>query len=295
MLLTNKLNLPDALVNAVKGFDRNYQKGRVNTALSVTQLINSPYQTKLMKEHWDEIEEDVSDRIWSLLGSAVHSILEHSAGADALVEERLFMEVLGIKVSGQADHYKDEILSDYKVTKTYAVIYGKKEWETQLNILAYLYRKAGFPIKKAQIVAILKDWNKGKAAAGGNYPQANVAIVDVALWTDEQCIAYITERVKLHTNPNPDPCSPEDRWHKDDVYAVVKDGNKMAMKGGLFATEEAAKAFVAEQIAKKVHAHIEKRPGEDTRCGEYCAVGKAGLCPYRKELLGDQVLSEPTE
>ena len=59
---------------------------------SVTQLIDSPRVRILRKEHDDEIFEDASDMLWSVLGTSVHHMFEQHQLED-IVEERLYAEV----------------------------------------------------------------------------------------------------------------------------------------------------------------------------------------------------------
>lgn len=99
MRLSNKMGLPDALVRAIQ--NDGYNPGE-KTDFSVTQLISSPRIRVLRKRHWHEIEDDVSDRIYSLLGQSIHTILER-AEVSAHVEERLYAEVDGMTISGQFD------------------------------------------------------------------------------------------------------------------------------------------------------------------------------------------------
>lgn len=70
-ILTNKFNLPEVFVQACK-VDRHFTNGDI----SVTQLIDAPQIRQLKKSH--DIEEDVSDRIDMLMGTAVHHVLERS-------------------------------------------------------------------------------------------------------------------------------------------------------------------------------------------------------------------------
>jgi len=278
MQLTNNFNLPSAIVNAVKGFEHDYKTGRKDTAFSVTELISPPLIARLKKEHFDEIKEDVSDRIWVLIGSAVHSVLEHSAKSNDLVEERLFTEVQGIRISGQADHYDTDgkILSDYKITSVWSVLNGSKpEWEAQLNILAYLYEGAGFPVEKLQVVAILRDWTESRVD-GGNYPSIPVKVVDVPRWTKERTETYITARVALHLQATCEECSKEERWESDTVFAQMKKGRKSAVK--LHDTEEEANKACTER-----DHYVEVRPGRRTRCERYCSVSQ--FCSYYQDVV----------
>ena len=88
MKITNKRNIPQTFVNVLKR--PTYSKGKAH--LSVTQLLNSPQIVSLMKKHEDHLEQDASDMVWSIFGSAVHNILEHGKDANHLIEERLHIE-----------------------------------------------------------------------------------------------------------------------------------------------------------------------------------------------------------
>jgi hypothetical protein len=100
MRLTNKLGLPSAIVAALE--NDTYSRGECD--LSVTQLIAPPRQVELRRRHEAELEEDVADRIWILLGKSIHEILEKAAPyGSAITEERLFMEIDGWVISGAFD------------------------------------------------------------------------------------------------------------------------------------------------------------------------------------------------
>ncbi len=73
-------------------------------------LIRPPRITILSRRHWDEIEEDISDWVWALLGKAVHAILEAAEPDNALTEERLFAEVVRRTISGASDLYHDGVI-----------------------------------------------------------------------------------------------------------------------------------------------------------------------------------------
>ena len=63
--------MPEQIVNAVKRDDYNN-----NGTYSATTLLKDPKEIILYERHKDEICEDVSERIYSLLGTSVHYILE---------------------------------------------------------------------------------------------------------------------------------------------------------------------------------------------------------------------------
>ena len=101
-MLTNKLNLPLAVVKAVTNDP--YTRG--DSDISVTQLISPPYQRRLRQTV--EPVEDVAERLFSLYGQLAHGLLERAGlKVGSNVETRLFTEVSGWKVSGQYDLYED--------------------------------------------------------------------------------------------------------------------------------------------------------------------------------------------
>lgn len=96
MKLTNKHGIPDTFLNVLKR--PTYSKGRAH--LSATQLLNSPKIVALTKKFEDELEQDVSDMVWSLFGTAIHGVLEHGKDDNHIVEERLHATIDGWNISG---------------------------------------------------------------------------------------------------------------------------------------------------------------------------------------------------
>ena len=67
MNITNELNLPEPLVDAIR--NDGYTKGDAD--FSITGLMSPPYQRKLMGEYGGKITEDAADRIWSLVRQSI--------------------------------------------------------------------------------------------------------------------------------------------------------------------------------------------------------------------------------
>ena len=278
-MVTNKFNLPKFVVDALTYSD--YTRG--DSDISVTQLIDSPRIARLQREHADEQTKDAVDFVWSRFGTSVHTMFEESlksTGSDVITEERLFTETQGWSLSGAIDaqEVSDDgvIISDFKVTSAWSVIYGKSSWNTQLNVYAYLVRKAkGQTVKKLQIVALLRDWVRSKAQQGGEYPTAPIVVLDIPMWSEAEQDAYVESQIKKHMEAtNTDQplifCTSEETWQKDTVYAVMKRGRKSAVK--LYKTEAEAE----ERAEKEGSNHsVEVRKGEKTRCkGDWCGVSK---------------------
>ena len=273
MKITNNYNLPDPIISAVTGDFRPKEK-----RISVTTLINPEQLETLRREHFDEIEEDASDRIWLLLGNSVHAMLQNQDQDNALVEEHLEMpiDINGEEwvVSGRSDLLSDGVLTDYKCTSVWSFILGdKKEWEAQLNLYRLLYHEIGFEVNKLQIVAILRDWSKSSAKFKEDYPPVPVHVQPIRLWSIDEARNYLHTRMIAHVQAIkhgiPRGCSDEERWLRGEAWAVKKSGNKRAMPGGVHEAEEDAKRFASEQ---SVPTEIEHRPGINVRCQDYCPV-----------------------
>lgn len=276
MKLTNLLNLPQPIVDAVA--NDSYSRG--DAEVSVTGLLRPPRISALEKLYESEITEDAADRIWSLVGQVVHGVLER-ADKTGIAERRLFIDVGGIRVSGQMDRYVDGVLQDYKFVTAYKFKDKKapKEFEEQLNCYAEILRQNGHEVKKLQLVGILRDWSKLEARRDASYPQKQVTVVDVPLWPQPKAMAFLMNRVEAykaahHVLPE---CSPEERWARPNTWAVIKPGASRATK--LYDNEKEAKAH-----AERIGQEVEYRPGENVRCANYCSV--SSFCVQFKKLGG---------
>ena len=289
MKLTNKFDLPDTFVRILAR--SNYTKGKAH--LSVTELINSPRITQLRKVHYEQLEEDVADKIWAIFGTAIHAVLEHGKGDNQIVEQRLHANIDGYDISGPIDLQEVQpdgiAISDYKTTGAWAVMNEKKDWEEQLNIYAWLVEKVKkTPVTSLTIVAIIRDWSRRDAQVKEGYPEAPVKSLAIPLWDYETREAFVKERVKLHsdalfaleTGDDLPVCTPSEMWEKPTYWAVLKVGGKRAT--AICNTEEEADAKIQE-LGKGYE--IQVRPGERTRCANFCAV--RDFCQQWKDYQGE--------
>lgn len=215
---TNRYDLPDSVVRAVTYSD--YEKG--NADISVTGLLKPPQLAYLEALHEDEIEEDISEGAWRLLGSALHEVMRRAAPEEeVLSEKRLFTEARGWQVSGQIDRYDlDGTLEDFKCTSIWTVIFepkGRREWHEQLNLYALLLRRHGYPVRKLRIISVLRDHNKREAKENkrGDYPPIPFKVINIPLWNPEDADEFLEERVRLHQAGRLgaySDCTPEETW-----------------------------------------------------------------------------------
>ena len=285
MKITNRYQLPEPIVRAVS-YDAH---GPRHGDITVTELVKPPQMLQLERMHDHELEEDASNRVKMMIGTAVHDyLMSFARGADVLSEERLATEVAGWSVTGRFDVFDlltldGGRLCDYKYTSVWAIIKGRSEWEKQLNLYAELLRRNGFPVRWLAVVPLLYDWRKDDAAEREDYPPAPAFVHHVPLWDQQRAADYLCDRVLVHQEARQHlrwpPCSPQERWERGEAWAVRKHGKKRAT--ALFGPETArgGGSAEAEAMAKEIKGRVEYRPGESVRCATYCHVGReTGLC-----------------
>ena len=261
--------------------------------MSVTELLGSPRIVQLKRRHWDELEQDASEMVWSLFGTAIHHILEHGKAENHVIEQRFHAHVDGWHISGAIDLQvitpEGIEISDYKTTSAYKVMAGSMDWEEQLNVYAYLVElQKKVPVTKIQIVAIIRDWSGREAAYKEGYPKAPIVVLDIPLWPFENREKFIRDRITAHsdatfaqeTDEELPECTPKDMWEKKTSYAIMKDGGVRAKS--VHATKEEAEAAWSE-IKDYTKYQIVERPGERTRCSGYCQVSK--FCSQYRQFL----------
>lgn len=275
MKITNKFNLPAPLVTLAN--KEYYSKGK--SQYSVTELLSPPRVRRLREEHADWIEQDVSDMLWSMLGSALHVVMERSHTENHIVEERLFLEVDGVTISGAIDlqHENDGgvTVTDYKFTSAWAVMQEKKEWAEQLNVYKWLVEKVkGQRVDGLQVCAIIRDFSRHDRREG--YPAAPIQVVHIPMWSSDEIERFIRSRLDAHRRSKAshalgDPlpaCTDEERWMSETTYAVKREGRKTAIR--VFKSIDEA-----NELAVKEKGYVETRKGEPRRCtGNYCGVNQ---------------------
>jgi len=290
MKVTNKHNLSEPIVQFLKYFD---QDGSVD-GLRTTTLIGSPRPPVLRSLYYDKIEADVSDRAMTAFGSAVHEWFDNTMkmmhDPAIITEERLSTEVNGTKITGQIDYQKYKLeeyvdqgitvdIKDVKTCATYKIIKGDyRDWENQLNVYAYLVRKAkGKKVNSLAVIAFMKDWKLKP-----DNPPCAAQEIPIKLWPNKEQDEYVEDRVRKHTSASPEYlplCTNEERWIRDPrLFAVHKNKNSRAER--LFATEEEAETYIGDDES----LNIQKRKPVYRKCAQWCDVSK--FCDqYQQELL----------
>jgi len=283
MRITNEINLPAPLIAAVSK-----TRQPVLGQISVTELISPPQLRALTIKHWDEITEDASERLWVAVGSLMHQMLENHADIPRHQAERTLSTVVeGVNVTGTFDlYYEDGVLTDYKFISVWTTMNGvKEEWEQQLNLYAHLLKLTGVRVETLQVVAIYRDWTKSKSF-DSNYLSTQVQTFTVPLWSSEVTENFLLERVLLHKRAEAGEvphCTPEERWDRPTRFAVMKHGQKRAVR--VYDTREET-----ERNVTKAGLYVEERRGLSVRCESYCRV--SSFCPQYASMSEDQSASD---
>ena len=286
MIITNRLNLPQPLVSMCES-----DYTAAPNEYRVTSLLKSTREVVLERRHSAEIEQDVSDMIWLLFGTAAHTVLEnHDTGAGQIKETRISMNV-GDNVgdcilTGKPDLYDSnrQCVIDYKTASVWKIIYGNYEdWRRQLLAYAVMLDANGHPCTSGEIVAMLKDHSKRDAKFKPDYPRLPVHVQkfkfsenDIAEgreWIQKR-IAEIRAMEGI-SDANLPLCTDEERYNSGTKYAVMAKGKKRALR----VLDSHTDAY--EWMTKNGGDSIEERKGEDKKCLDYCSV--APFCSYWKE------------
>ncbi len=217
MTFTNRNNLPEVLVRALT--NDSYQ--RDDSDFTVTELLKLSRQRQLEIIHKDEIEEDVSDRLWSMFGQMGHLLLERSGTKNEITEVRFKAVFFNLSLSAQVDsvHLAGGVLTDWKFTTAFKFMANKpmpEDYVWQLNIqkrILELQRKP-IKVKSLQIGGMLRDWKVRDALKDKNYPQTPICLMPIPVKSKEETEAYILNRMTSHYRAQEDLplCPKEQLW-----------------------------------------------------------------------------------
>lgn len=119
MRITNKFNLPETIVKAVK---HDTHKMAPGADLSVSALIDAP-QIRVLKKRVRDLEQDASEMLWALLGTAMHNVLERAYNTNFMSKAfTLVIERLMDRAEGAPDEERGPIEAAAKWLNTQKAI-----------------------------------------------------------------------------------------------------------------------------------------------------------------------------
>ena len=271
MKYTNKLNLPQSIVNCCKENDE-LKENRY----SITELLKPTQEILLTRKYYKDIEVDVSDCINVLFGSAVHKLLEDNDNENVEKEVKMELDFNGYIIVGKFDRrdLKNQLIEDYKTGTVSKVTKGDFE-DYRKQGLAYAwmtFKLTNILIRKLKFYILLKDYSKLKSTISTNYPSNAIYIweYDIKDSDYEYIEKYIKDKLDSLKNDN-NACTDEERWFTGNKYAVYKKvGDKRAFK--TFDNEEDAHKCISEELNGT--GEIEIRKGEYIKCKFYCNCSK---------------------
>ena len=101
-------------------------------------------------------------------------------------------------------------------------------------------------------------------------------MLDIPMWDSVTTETYVRQRLDMHRvakqaqefGEEIQPCTDEERWMSETIYAVKREGRKTAIR--VFKSVEEA-----TELAEKEKGYVETRQGEPKRCtGDFCGVSK---------------------
>jgi hypothetical protein len=286
---TNRYNLPEELYNALtkNRYIADDENGDMTTDYSISALVAPTRQTILKRRYPDCAARDCIENVWLLFGNMMHALLEEHGSDESITEKRFYKKILDKTISGQIDHYKNGIVTDYKTTSTYKYVKRSfDDWSAQLNSYAELCEEYGHKVDAIRIIAVFKDWKKRDLKTVKNYPPAEIVIIPLLKWSKDARERYMYNRVKALVDAESladdqlPLCTEEEIWSRFTAFNVLKVGNKV---GRNFETrEEATRYLVGKNIADYV---ITRRTSPPLRCLEYCSASTkcSQLAAWKKE------------
>ena len=291
MEFTNDQELPDELHQFLQYSDYNSSGARFD--ISCTKLIDSPQIAQFWKAHGMAVVEDSSSRLYSSMGSGIHSRFEaaNASNPDVMCEKRYSGQfphpIEGndpLTLSAQIDSYnfKTKTLADLKTVSAWKILFKDYEsFEKQLNICAYLMGQAGHKVEKLQIYALVRDWSRMRVT-DKDYPKQPIQVIDIPMWTEYEQERFILEKLEVHYGEGEKGCTDKERWAKTRQFKVKEKGKKRALR--VLQSQAKAESWIKSQgLEDKKSIFIDEIPAVYTRCESFCPFGKMGVCEQYNE------------
>lgn len=297
------------------------------TAISATALLKPIRQQVLASRVPKEANQiDVLNLVKSRLGSSIHDGIERAWTGDhyreamlklgypekvinrivvnpdpatvkpnqipVYMEQRLYRDFMGKRISGKFDFIAEGRLEDFKSTSTFTWVNDTKSEDYKLQGSIYRWLDAGYPHPRITqdhmtIQFFFTDWMAAHARANPNYPQRQVEPMTIPLMSLDDTEDYIAgkltayERYRDADEQDIPRCSDKELWRKDPVWKYYKDPAKRSRSTKNF--DNAAEAY--QRLSKDGNVGIVVEvPGEVVAC-KYCPAFP--ICSQKDDLIAD--------
>lgn len=261
MKITNKYNIHESIVKFVRS-DKKIIKNRY----SVTEILKPTKEIILTRNHFSELEEDVSECAARLLGTAVHSLIE-KYGEETCREQKIEIEFEGCVIVGVLDYVDliNEVITDFKTCKSYKIkAEDFEDWQKQGLLYAWLvWKKYGKIIKTVRFQVIIVDFKEFDMVSPSPFYEYKFEITPFDI---EEVEEWLKQRLSILKSEKLIDCTAKEMWKTEDTFAVYKEGGKRALK--VCNSKEEAK----EYIGTRNDCLIELRQGVCKKCQNYCKI-----------------------
>lgn len=274
MIYTNYLGLSETIIRQLslpyQGKDKR---------IGITTLIDAPFIRQFMIDHWDQLQDDYSSYLQTVLGIGLHDRAERlakEAGIEA--ETKHEIERNGWTIVGKDDEFEDGIVRDHKVSNVGYLKFHADDIERQLNMYALFRRLKGQKVKGLEGILWYKNWDWKSVVwpkKGMDYPNLSVEVYKPRLWSQEEQEEYLDDQLHYHEMNKDKPCSTEERWNTPEKYCVTN-ANGRSLRN--LDTYEQAEIWIHEGNKKNVE--IVRREGCSLRCQYYCTISRNKMCPF---------------
>ena len=291
--LSNKTKLPEPIYE-VATILYNSHPAPMDSKYYTTELLKSPKEVIINREHYGEKKYDVQEVMAAIFGTAVHSGIENKLKElyPDLVEQRyeapLDVETdfgtMPITVSGAVDLLWQTQDGNYHIidwksttsTKTDMERDGREEsWKKQGYIYAWLLEKNRGIRPVDIIMCALKKDVKGKP----DFSDPKTWMADPVTFptTDREYEKNLLDeyRGKLREimhhaicNSEPRPCTAEERWEDPPTFAVKHPKNQKA--SAVYSSVAEAQKFLSDKGWIGKGYQILERPSKPTNCCDWC-------------------------
>lgn len=237
--------------------------------VSVTTLLKPAHMVRLHYRHQHEVVVDPVDMIPAMVGIAWHNEMYRATNitdeGEVWKEAGYHAGIAGWTLTGIVDWHDGKTLRDYKTARMWSRVFGRREWEEQLNLYRWLLWMNGHKIEDLEIHAVYLDWSENQVKRNEDFPRERFEVIPIRAWPFADTEIFIKQRLKALEKWD-GICNPEERWERDEHWAVK-------MKGRIRALKRCTTLMEAEDFCHdSPELYVEHRPGTPTRCQRYCPV-----------------------
>jgi hypothetical protein len=281
--------------------------------IGVTTLMGAPLPRYLNARYWHQLEVKASETMNAIQGQLGHLLFDKvETTTISKIPLQVEHDGFTIKGEADYYDPILFTLGDNKFKQVNSVtaqrISKDDSLERQLNIYCWMARKMGYDVRHLQGDIYINGWTVYKSYGDSAYPKAPYLKVPIPIWEESFTANYVSERLRVHNTraihmlrhlgthkiadldhweeegdeimANLDAammmipvCTDEERFAQPTKYAVMRDGQKKAVK--LFDNPIDAEAFCGPKMS------VVERKGGYMKCQFYCAF-RHGLCPHNK-------------